>query len=174
MVIDDESLTDVEEPLTDTGLASVEESLDATDPAPTVDDNPTPEGRPIPGMDIFSVVERSIMQQAEIGPAPQYAFIRNDIYLLVMTLQPQLGPMRWVDDSKGLDCLLLPFDPLEGQNQFKLAYSYEEAHGIYISSFPEGTFGYLPPAQANLDATPQPDDDSLEPTTLPVVETNNG
>jgi hypothetical protein len=162
MAIDNESVTDVEEPL-------LERSEEVAETAETL-----PQGKPIPGMDIFTVVERSIMQQAEVGSPPQYAFIRNDIYLLVMTAQPNLGFMRWVDESKGLDCLLLPFDPLEGQNQFKLAYSYEEAHDIYISSFPEGTFSYLPPAQANSDTTPVSDDASLEPTIGQVVETNNG
>ena len=156
MTIDDEYLTD---DIVNTSAEEVSEAAEAL---------------PIPGMDIFSVVERSIMQQAEVGPAPRYAFIRNDIYLLVMTTQPHLGFMRWVDESKGLDCILLPFDPLEGQNQFKLAYSYEEAHDIYISSFPESTFSYLPPAQANPDATAVLDDASLEPPTYPVVETNNG
>lgn len=141
--------------------------------ADTANGTPAQEGIPIPGMDIFSVVERSIMQQAEAGPAPRYAFIRNDIYNLVLTMQPHLGPMRWVDESKGLDCLLLPFDPLEGQNQFKLAYSYEEAHDIYISSFPEGTFSYLlPTSDSSISDAVQ--EGSIPSQEQEVVETNNG
>lgn len=167
MTIDNEAVTPEEATL----LEASGEPVAEPNVGESLDDQAPPQGIPIPGMNIFTVVERSIMQQAEVGPAPQYAFIRNDIYLLVLTMQPHLGPMRWVDEGKGIDCLLLPFDPLEGQNQFKLAYSYQEACGIYISSFPEGTFSYLPP---NLDATPQADDTSSEPTTCPVVETSNG
>jgi hypothetical protein len=160
MTIDDESLSkpDVEVNTADTG-----------------DSTPPQEGVPIPGMDIFSVVERSIMQQAEVGVPPRYAFIRNDIYNLVLTMQPHLGPMRWVDEGKGLDCLLLPFHPLEGQNQFKLAYSYEEAHDIYISSFPEGTFSYLPPSSiVQTDGGTDLREDDLPKEGMEVVETNNG
>ena len=168
MTIDDESLT------------MADEVVNAVD---TGEGTPVQEGVPIPGMDIFSVVERSIMQQAEVGLPPRYAFIRNDIYLLVMTAHSKPGFMRWVDEGKGLDCLLLPFDPLEGQNQFKLAYTYEEARDIYVSSFPEGTFTYLPPSavQGNRgegdSSSPDWEEGGLPSNPLVtegVVETNNG
>lgn len=140
------------------------EEVDGT--APIVEGTTPPE-LPIPGMDIFRVVQDEVMRRAEEGWPPSYAFIRMDIIMLVAAANSAPGLMRWVDEAKGLNCMLVPYLPRDGQKPFFLASTYEEASHVLVASFPDDTFTYT--------SLPSPDNDvQPEITDEEIVETNNG
>lgn len=125
--------------------------------------------RPIPGMDILTVVYNEAKNRAQKGVPPAYAFLRIDIYLLAQAANSATGVMNWVDASIDLNCYILPLLPGEDQAPFILCSNLDEASQVLIGSFPIGTFTEVP--QDETSQVSAEDDSSATADGCPVNDT---